>query len=456
MNILLSPSKVGAPDPTLDLSQRSRSHFLFSGPQAQLLAGGLTWLIFLVATCIMVLVRAQKGPLDYGILQRCLDWAQYGSGSNVNYVGQRIAHRFVLFATALCIVLSPWLALTWQRIGGAAHPFVKSIIATTLAVFFAAAACYWHDRSYCLVLGIGLVLAGYALGWKKFGWAPSRRDYAILLWVLGLVLFIPSLWLPLDFTGMPPEGVVDIQSHYSTVVMQGDRLAAGERIFSDVKIYYGVLFPVVLGAFERYFGAISFGSYIQMIRYFQVAFVILSVLLYRTFARDTKLPLLTAALLILPWFHSNQMGILYPNLSGWRMIGLPLAIAAVLLLRDVRPPTLLAVFLGIFGGFLTTLNLETGVAANVGFIAYLCFRFLMPLAKQPARCVLSLMLYVTAFTIPWVLLGVVLPFLIGSNFDIASYVSTLIFIAREISAGYSGLPPEFNPVAITIAVHASY
>jgi hypothetical protein len=456
MNILLSPSKVGAPGPRLDSTQGPRNQFLLSGQQAQLLAGGLTWLIFLVAACIMALVRAQKGPLDYGILQRCLEWAQAGCSTHHNYIGQRYAHRFIVFAAAFCVLLSPWLTLAWQRIAGAASPYVRGIIAVTLAVFFAGAACYWHDRSYCLVLGIGLVLVGYTMGWNKLGWAPSRKDYAILLWVLGLLLFIPSLWLPMDFTGMPPEGIVDIQSHYSTVVMQGDRLAAGERIFSDVKIYYGVLFPVVLGAFERYFGPISFGGYIQMVKYFQVAFVILSVLLYRAFARHTKLPLLTAALLILPWYHSNHMGILYPNLSAWRLISLPLAVAAIFLLRGVRPPALLAVFLGIIGGSLTTLNLETGIAANIGFVAYLCFRFLMPLAKQPARAAFTLMSYVIAFAIPWVLLSLLVPLLIGSNFDIGSYLSTIFLLAREISAGYSGLPPEFNPVAITIAVHATY
>ena len=255
----------------LGSAKTSHSDSPLTSEQTRLLAGTLTCLIFLVACIVMALVKSEKGPHDYGVLQRCLQWAQYGS--NVNYIGQRIAHRVILLATGACVLLSPWLCSAWQRISKTASSLSQCVIVVTLTLFFAAAACFWHDRSYCLVLGIALVLAGCAVNLKRLGWTPSRRDYSALLITLGALLFLPTLWLPLDCTAQAPENIVDYQSHYSTVVMQGDKIAAGQRIFSDVKPYYGVLLPLIIGVVERYVGQLSFGSYIQIIKYMQLTFV---------------------------------------------------------------------------------------------------------------------------------------------------------------------------------------
>src|SRR5262249_49787192 len=156
--------------------------------------------IFVAALLVMLFTKSDKGPHDYGILQRCLEWAQ--NGSNVNYIGQRLAHRLILLATAGCVLLSPWLSSIGQRLSKPVLILASSIIAATLAVFFAASAYFWHERAYCLVLGIALILAAFIVDRQKFGWLPSKRDCATLMIALTALLFLPSLWLPPDFTGL--------------------------------------------------------------------------------------------------------------------------------------------------------------------------------------------------------------------------------------------------------------
>src|SRR5262249_14120468 len=54
------------------------------------------------------------------------------------------------------------------------------------------------------------------------------------------------------------------------------------------------------------------------------------------------------------------------------------------------------------------------------------------------------------------LLAIGAPLIVGSNMDFTSYFATLRLLAHEVGVGYSGFPPEFNPVAIAIVVHATY
>lgn len=444
----------------LEISRNRRETLAHKAPEAvvtvfqraSLFAALSTLIILLLAALVMFLTKAHQTPLEQGILMGPLLWSQ--GGVNINYLGQRVAHRVLLGLMAASILASPLLRPLQSRLVGKGYTIGCSIVGAVIGTFFGAAAFCWHDRPFCLLAGLAVTVA-FALR-EKLGLVVSAPCLKTILAIVTLLCFAPSLWLPLDLSACSPDGIVDMQCHFSTVVLQGDRLSAGDRILTDVKAYYGILVPFVFGGIQHAFGNIGLGSYIQVIKAMQVAFALLTLTLYLKFARRVGLPVVLAFLMVLPWLHTNHFSISHPNLSAWRLMGFPLSIAVLFLVLNMRSAIATSAIVGLSAGALMMFNLETGLAAAIGSAAYLFFRFIRSSSDGWLSKAFVPVLFVAAVLVPCLALSVVAAATTGHFLDFKSYLATLSLVSKEVEIGYTSLAPEFNPVAIAMLAHAVY
>ena len=94
-------------------------------------------------------------------------------------------------------------------------------------------------------------------------------------------------------------------------------------ILARTWMHYGVMFPTLIGIFEKHFNIFYFGHLVRLVeisgRLHCCWLVTISILMS---ARRHPYLALAAFLAALPWYHCNQLGVWYPNHSlNWRLIG---------------------------------------------------------------------------------------------------------------------------------------
>ncbi len=416
------------------------------------LAAILTAIILFVGVVLLFCVKSKHGLFDSGIHPYMLKWA--GSSSN-DAAGQRAAQRFVMVASALLFLAGPWLLRSVSPLVNRACSFAPQLVVPLLFVFFASALAFCSGDS--LAVSLALASAGFITFavQRNSPWQFSSKDYLSLTVILFLLATVPSLLIPLDLTRISAQQLVEIQSHFSTVVMTGDRLAVGQHIFSDVRQYYGLLFQPAAGIWQRFIGVISFGDYVQVVRCLTTIFLGSMAWQYLKFARSPGLAGFVPFLLLLPWMHTNQLSILYPNLSAWRLIGIPLCFGTLLYLRK-RNGAKRCLLLGVLSCVLLMLNLETGLALTAGVLAFVAVDEQLLKFRSGKLCARHLAILGTGLVLTGTLFLLLARLGLGYWPDCAAHVLTLSQLFRTVKTGYSTMPFVYDPMAWLILAHSVY
>lgn len=218
-----------------------------------------------------------------------------------------------------------------------------------------------QDQFASVFLAIGALVCSLFL--------PRIKGKATLLIAIVLISLacVPAFAIRPDFSDLSPIDLLQSQQHYAVCISFSDQMAAGVKVGKDWLMHYGVLGPTMLAAVQKFSGILSFRNLVNLVEASQILFLVLiSLALYGSCRRAGSIFLL-ALLTVIPWYHCNQLGILYPNHSGLRLLAVFAALSVVVWLHRIRPVRL-AQLMGVSGCLAALYNFETGITLCVGFL----------------------------------------------------------------------------------------
>jgi hypothetical protein len=417
----------------------------------------LLWLAFFFAyfvstVCLaLVFFSPGGGAIDASQLNPYI--VHFGEG--VNTALQRKGHLISVVLCAVFVLLAALLRpISNLAMFQSNKIWLVRIFGFALAAYFYFTCYWWWQELSSLIVGlIGLLLIVLYRNQLKSG--RALHEYKFVLLALLLIFSLPGLFAPLDLSAHSIDDFIRIQAHYNHVVVQGDRLAVGHKLFADVIPEYGAFLPVLSGGWQKYIGAYDLGAYVAQIRILQFVFLILAWFLYSRYSFGLKLGSCLATAFLIPWYHFNQLGLYYPNNSAWRSIGLPIGLIVLYQLRGAKLNKA-AFSIGAVSCFLMLLNFELGLATSLGMFAYLYFRYQLLSLKSFGDLFKAAVLLALGFISGLAAFSVLSLLLLGyvPNYALCQAVwQTAMLVA---STGYSGIKGSFNPVAGLIFFHAVF
>ena len=383
----------------------------------------------------------------------------------VDTTSQRLAHRVGLVLLAVLCVLG---AATITRPAAHArrvtelfrttHEFFKKWSGVFLAVG-AALVILFNLRGTVFpgplrqgmqleLLLLSTFLTILALLWSQ---PQKTRGLVMAIWTC-ISIYVIFLVVP-GFARKPVAYEPELswaEWHYSATLAQGDRLAAGLRIGSQINLSYGLIHAIALAAFERTRGFLDFGEHFRLVQACQVVFLGVAILAFYLWRPGNPLFVLFGTLLIGPWVSTSHSAVYYPNQTGWRSFGLAVGVAVLILCRR-QPPWRVASILGASAAFLLLYNPETGLCLSFGYGVFLLSRLRSLSLTQVAGLALRAALAAVA-----VLLVVLIFFRTGLGTWPPFDAALLFGLITRFGQGYGGLPLYFDPLALLIFVHSIY
>ncbi len=388
-----------------------------NGPQRAAYAAGIILLAILCALAAVAIRRPEAHP---PALTRALR-------TTTKFL-KKWCGTFLLAATVVVLVFDVH-GTALPGPDGSGFPGADS--RTLRLIFWLAAAC-----SMALVLFWIRGRRTRRSGWAVWCWVSA---YSCFLLIPGLIR-VPFLSEPL---------LNWAEWHYSVTLAQGDRLAAGLRLGSQVNLNYGLLHAVVLAILERTVGILNFGQHIRLVQASQIAFLAVAFLAFRLWRPANPMFALFGLVLIGPWLSTSHLAVYYPNLAGWRNLGLAAGVAVLLLCKQSQART--AWLLGATAGLLLLYNPETGICLTFGYALFLLSR-----QKNVTWNQLSGLAWraVAGALISFVIVLILCRAGLGAW---PPFSATAIFgFVTRFGQGYGGLPLYFDPLAVLIMVHCVY
>ncbi len=299
------------------------------------------------------------------------------------------------------------------------------------------------------VLAIWLFL--WNIAWRSRA-GPVRFAFWVLVLAAPLCMMLPGLLGTPDLrTG--GLGLRNVEWHYSIMPMCSDRLAEGERLIKDVRVYYGPLVPMAIAIMQRATGMFSFGDHVRVVQFFQLAFLFVFVGALFLMRPRHPIQVLVPLLMVLPWIHNNHIANYFPNQSGWRSLGLPVGVMLMLLAGEgIGGWTVFAY--GVAAGALVFFNPETGLCLTLGILVFIFGG--MRSSKLGAT---AGRLAPFPFGFSFSLIAFMLVFRLGLGtwpFDSPRDFFMLSPLMLNIPYGYGGLPLQADLAAFFIFAHVSY
>ncbi len=418
---------------------------------AALIAIGL----FGIAGPVIVLYRPRDLLLE-GIVNpyHVIQYAMFDSR------GQVMAHRLLLAGTACAVAFGLVFRRAAARAAGALEGSRWAAVVLWAGLLgFAAASVTRFARENVL----SVLFAACAMGVVLFrpAWLERSRgrQWALLCVALVLGATVPGVLVARDLSHVGADELVSIQWHYDYAMGAGDRLAAGQTLFDQVRPSLGFLLPVLLGGWERRFGLLDLGARQDLLRWLALAFLVAALYAYRRHSGPRYALVAIGILLAIPWLHfaaalgASYPSLLYPNQSAWRSMGFVLGPLGLQLVRHRRLEVQMAV-LGALGATLVLLNTESGIALAAGLAVFLMTRLRPTTREWVAKVVPALAIAMFSA------LGVMVAWLaahralLGSwpNLSAQDMAATISIFSR----GYGGFEMTWDPVAVAMAFHATY
>jgi hypothetical protein len=362
-------------------------------------------------------------------------------------VPQLLAHRAGLIALVVLAAV-----LTWSSLAPRRRRVLPALIGAALAMSVLASVGYHrilHDYAVLLLGDVWLLASLFFCAAAVMGLQHRAVALGLAALALGAAL-LPGLASPHNLTFSSPATLAFIETHYSLTPGAGARLGAGFTPGADVKLWYGLLFPVIAAGLERLAGPMSMAFYLTSIQWLQVAFAALAVGAYRSWRPRDYWYLVISLVLLLPWLSTCSGGVYYPNHSGWRHLNFALAAWGVIVLRHAVPERRWLVL----GAVVALSSLVNSVGGLVTAIAGV----VMVAAREPLRVdrLGRALAYVAgAFVAVFAL------FAVAGSFWAGTWVVTPASTLRQTPVGgglIGGAPAESNAAlwaALWMFVHAS-
>ena len=262
-----------------------------------------------------------------------------------------------------------------------------------------------------------------------------------------VALLAPGFFSPLS---LDSDVLLEVDWHFDAVVGGAEQLRDGLHAFTDICPLYGLMGPGFIAILEKLTGHLDFSAHIRLIQISQAAFLIIALVNCWIWMPRSRLFAVTAALLVGPFLGSSHAAILFPNQSGWRYLGMALAILLLLLGRRMAPKK--HVFLlGLLVGILNLHSPEISIAVLGSFLA-----FLVTASGTPLRLRLPphLVFFGMGIVVAWAAYFVVHRIAFGA-FPAHAYrvFGTILLVANT---GFSGIPLYFDPAFVFIVTLGAY
>ena len=371
--------------------------------------------------------------------------------------GQGLAHRFTLLVIAASLgLLAARGSPLPERLPEAVWIACRGIAIIGIGVFLIwAVKCQDFPLRYYAVGGVAVFL-GWWLG-RRLRTSRLNRCCGILSLALLAALCGPTVLMRLDHSHRSWTDLEVMQAHYTLLLSQGDRLAAGFRPGDEVLSSYGAILPFCTAVYQRFVGGISLKGYILLINLLQTLYLAVATYGYYVYGRRKWFLALVGLLFVGVHYHFyNQFQLsAAPNHTAWRAIGLPMTCGLLLLLRKA-PFRRTALLLGMAGGAALLQNPESGMACLAGMVTFLLFRHVPAGAPRPlARLLAMAGCFAVGMAASLLVFAAASRGLLGplpSLGALADYVRTMKTVARS---GYAGGTGPLDPMAILILGHAS-
>jgi hypothetical protein len=266
------------------------------------------------------------------------------------------------------------------------------------------------------------------------------------------VFFVVPVLVKPSLVGFDANLVTGVEWHYTGVLGPGDRLAAGLKLFDDVRMFSGFLPTLGLALFEKAFGSMSFGRHIFAVQLMQLLFLFVALRAYRLWSPRDPVYLPIALLLVTPWISTLHAAVLYPNQSAWRALAFPVAVLAIVALRR-QAPLAAPIALGALCGVLVLLNTEIGICASVGLLVSQVTRVPITEYRYLLTCGAQVVVGGLLSLATWVVV-----FRLGLGYwPSPRSLDEVAFLIQYFAEGYGGIKFKvLAPLPALILCHAAY
>lgn len=385
------------------------------------------------------------------------------SHSVIDTTFQRSAHRYMLAFSVIGVALCGWMhrrKFHWKshRALVLCERLVNILKRNSFLLLIAVILlCGWLGGHYQnaqtlgnTITAIGIVsFIGGIFYFQLLGNNVFRIFcYAALSMYIACAL-IPGLTSQIDFSN-DPASLSAVQLHHGLFIMgSADRLLLNPHWLPDICFHYGIAMSGVSAGIQRWLGFFSWGEIIRFLQVVQILFVVLVVFSYWLWKPKSPLYILLAALCVIPWTHNNFWWLNWPNHSGARWIGFPLAFLSLLMIQKFKAKAA-SFFLGFMGAVIFLCNFETGIAVNCGLIAFLWTHYgdfhFPSILKKTGRYAVG---WILSFV--FILLGVSF---VSGNTAILKIPYTMFASVLRMSGGWAGMKWEPFLIAMLIFFHA--
>ncbi|MBS1955880.1 MAG: hypothetical protein JST89_16975 [Cyanobacteria bacterium SZAS-4] len=402
-----------------------------------------------ITTIALVLLQnneCSKSPREFGIHEHLIEWM----GSSQHYVWQSRSYFVFLGLSALFVLFAPKLRQ------GLVDIYTKRkghFLVVVIAVGAFIAKLVQNPAG----MGFGLLCLPFLLLILKQSHRLPKPLATFLLSAFVFVMIVPGFFAVPDLSDQDAGKVIEIQTHYADLVGWGALLAAGKPLFVEVNPVYGFVQPLLIVLASKFgLSNFSFGTYVEFVRAFQAAFIVMAAYLFYRLSGRAKVASLFAIAFFAPFMQLNQMSEYFPNQTAWRLLNLPVAVLALVLCRSLSPLAMAYTF-GALSSLFLVFNFETGLCCVAGFLAFFYMRDphaglkkIQGLAKVFAVFGVGLLSsMICLYVIAWLILGYA-P-------DMMAYMDLLQTKQITVKSGYyGGGRLTFQPIPFLMVVHCLY
>lgn len=223
----------------------------------------------------------------------------------------------------------------------------------------------------------------------------SRRVARIACAALsGAIIIMTCInwWRVPDFRRYHDSQMHVTLAHYD-LLAAADHASAGDRLLVDVVPAYGILWPVVMGAYQKWFGLVSLGTIIAVLNTTNAAVMLLFVWGCYRWARGRLWCWIPPLILVLPYYVAVEQFLVPANHCLVRSGHL--VIAPVVWLFALRYGPLGGPFLiGFCSVLALATNFEAGIAVVIGSLVAAFFQWFLPWVRcLPTLAIKSIAAY---------------------------------------------------------------
>jgi hypothetical protein len=367
--------------------------------------------------------------------------------------GQRLALRVEILLLVGLLLAAPHLRRflptfarpAWKRTA------TGVVVCSALAVYaycLRRGGIYPNGRILGALVGLsgGLIVTHLAIYTQQ-----RLRNRICLIVLVGLVLAadVPGFFTRFDLSTLNRYEVTFIEHHFSVVLGQAERLAAGHRLGELVTPTYGLLLHAFLAAFQHNVRPLTVGQIILILQCLQLLYLVLCIVVFARLSRGNYFLCLIVSLLVIPWYHFFHNGLLHPNQSSWRTIAFPIALLAIQLIYR-RSLASSSFMLGVVAGILLLLNFESGIAAAAGLLGSLIYRTRFFAAEKRFRDLVQIAPFVPGILISCLFFAASWRLVLGYWPDPSVPKEMFTRLLFWSSSGVAGLPypGDVMPVAL--------